>query len=61
MEIAYATMKKWGILKAQDLVDRYGLNKRTLQRSDRAAFAQRWNQLTPEFRGRPDAVARLLS
>jgi len=31
-EIVYAVEKERGILKVQDLVDRYGLNKRTLQR-----------------------------
>jgi AraC-like DNA-binding protein len=31
-EIVYTLAKERGILKAQDLVDRYGLNKRTLQR-----------------------------
>jgi len=31
-EIVYAVAKDRGILKAQDLVDRYGVNKRTLQR-----------------------------
>jgi len=31
-EIVYALAKEPGILKVQDLVDRYGLNKRTLQR-----------------------------
>src|SRR5262245_51604586 len=31
-EIVYAVAKERGILKAQDLVDRYGLNERTLQR-----------------------------
>jgi AraC-like DNA-binding protein len=32
VEIVYALAKDRGILKVQDLVDRYGLNKRTLQR-----------------------------
>src|SRR6266540_2829865 len=32
MEIVYAVAKDRGILKVEDLVDRYGLNKRTLQR-----------------------------
>jgi AraC-like DNA-binding protein len=31
-EIVYAVANERGILKVQDLVDRYGLNKRTLQR-----------------------------
>jgi AraC-like DNA-binding protein len=31
-EIVYAVAKDRGILKVEDLVDRYGLNKRTLQR-----------------------------
>ncbi|MEW6736304.1 MAG: helix-turn-helix transcriptional regulator [Acidobacteriota bacterium] len=31
-EIVYTVAKERGILKVQDLVDRYGLNKRTLQR-----------------------------
>ena len=31
-EIVYAMAKDRGILKVQDIVDRYGLNKRTLQR-----------------------------